>query len=159
MAAEQSDRSPLDLHYQAGLDRGVNSAVKMDNVEPTSLKAEAEWERPGESPNVAQSRAEGHNLEWRGPQHIKQEPEDGLMSHRWETQWQQFLGGVQSPRPGWGTRQLPGATLWGDVRVPMTHFEGVAAASAQQPTERQFPPPLTSGFDQTTQTASRSHRR
>nr|XP_020633055.1 zinc finger protein 397-like [Pogona vitticeps] len=153
MAAEQRDRSPLDLHYQAGLDQGVNPAMKMEDVEPASLKSEAEWERPRESPNIAQNRADGHNLEWRGPQHIKQEPEDGLLSHRWEAQWQQFLGGVQSPRPGWGTRQLPGATPWGDMRVPVTHFEGVATTAGQQPLERQFLQPQPSGFDQTTQTA------
>ncbi|XP_061476016.1 zinc finger protein 436-like [Rhineura floridana] len=158
MAAEQRDGLPLDLQFRAGLEQGVNLAMKMEDPEPVDLKQEMELEgQRGGSPNVPQMGSDGQGLRWRGLQHIKQEPEDRMSSQHWDAQWQEFLGGVHSPRSGWGTRQLPGTTLWGDMKTPAVHFEG-GAATSQRPTEGQFVQPLP-GFDRAAQTADRERRK
>ncbi|XP_062977894.1 uncharacterized protein LOC134395661 [Elgaria multicarinata webbii] len=154
MAAERGEPSALNLQFRAGM----TTAMKMEDMGPTELKQEMELEGPRERPKDAQMGTDGQSLGWRGPQHIKQEPDDGTSSQRWEAQWQEFLGGVQSPRSGWGARPLPGTASWGDMKAPVGHFEGTATTSQQAP-EGQFlqSPPL--GFDGTTQLADRDRRK
>ncbi|XP_042306546.1 zinc finger protein 397-like isoform X2 [Sceloporus undulatus] len=158
MAAKQSDGSALDLQLRAGLNQRGNSTMKMENAEPADPKPAMELERPRASHEIIQRGADGPGLGWRGPQHIKQEPEDGLSSQRWEAQWQQFLGGVQSPHLAWGTRPLPGTLPWGDMKLPMAHFEGVATTS-QQTREGQFLQPLLPNLNRETLLADREHRK
>lgn len=139
MSAEQREASALGLPFQAGLERSRHLALKMEEPEepPTDLKPEMELEEPREEPHAVQMGIPAPCLRWRPLQNIKQEPDDGLTPQHWEAQWQEFLGGVQAPQLGWGSRQLPAPAMWGDTKVPMPHFEG-AATSSQQPMDGQF---------------------
>ncbi|CAI5768450.1 finger 391-like [Podarcis lilfordi] len=157
MAAQRRDALPLDLQFRAGLERGANLALKMEDAEPAGLKQEVELEGQGASPSAGQTGSDRQGPRWRGPQHIKQEPEDGMSSQQWEAQWQEFLGGVQSPRSGWGSRQLPGTTSWGDMKAPVAHFDG-GATTSHRPAEGHFIPP-PAGFDRTGPPATRDQRK
>lgn len=139
MSAEQREASALGLPFQAGLERSRHLALKMEEPEepPTDLKPEMELEEPREEPHAVQMGIPAPCLRWRPLQNIKQEPDDSLTPQHWEAQWQEFLGGVQAPRLGWGSRQLPAPAMWGDTKVPMPHFEG-AATTSQQPMDGQF---------------------
>ncbi|XP_053146177.1 zinc finger protein 397-like [Hemicordylus capensis] len=147
MSGERREALTPGLQFQAGLERGGNPDMKMEEPEePVDLKSEMGLEAAREDSHAIPAGTPGQCLRWRAPQHIKQEPEDGLSSQRWEAQWQEFLGGVQSPRAGWATRQLPGAASWGDTKVPLLHFEGPLASSqrlAEGPFGQSGP-----GFDQ-----------
>ncbi|KAF7237318.1 SCAN domain-containing protein 3, partial [Varanus komodoensis] len=159
MAAEQGEPSALDLQFRAGLEHGMKTALKVEDAGPADLKRETDLEGLREGPKDARMGADGPSLAWRGLPHIKQEPEDGPSSQRWEAQWQEFLGGVQAPRSGWGARPVPDAASWGEMKSPMAHFEGVAAAAGQQPPEGQFLQPLPTGFEGMAQAADREQRK
>lgn len=93
------------------------------------------------------------DLRWRPLPRIKQEPEEGCLSSlHWEAQWQEFLGGMQSPCPGWGSRPLPVAAPWGDTKAPVAPLE-LAATSSQRPSGGAFFQPGLPGFVGTTQPA------
>ncbi|XP_060616394.2 zinc finger protein 397-like [Anolis sagrei] len=146
MSTEQNDGLALDLQLRRGLNRGGNPAIKMEDVEPAMG-----FEGPKGSQETLQRGTDGPGMGWSGIQHIKQEPEDGMSpSQHWEAQWQQFLGGVQSPLSLWGGRPPPGVLSWGDTKVPMPHFEGMATTS-QQMRERQFLQPPLPTFDRESQ--------
>ncbi|XP_062978755.1 zinc finger protein 24-like [Elgaria multicarinata webbii] len=76
---------------------------------------------------------EGHMVEggrivevprWRGPQQVKQEPEERL-SQRWEVHWQV----VESPHSSWGPSQLlEEPTPWDNAKAFLASFEQVAEA-------------------------------
>ncbi|XP_060094617.1 zinc finger protein 316-like [Heteronotia binoei] len=149
MAAKRGDSSALGLQFPTVVDQGVNTTMKMEDEDPEDLKPELRLEERREDPHAAHSGTAGQCPRWRTPLHIKQEPEDGLSTQQWEAQWHDFLGGVQPPQVGWGTRELPGGTPWGDMKAPMVHFEGSTSA-AQHPAEGPFIHSLPA-FDGTTQ--------
>ncbi|XP_062825366.1 uncharacterized protein LOC134295839 [Anolis carolinensis] len=61
----------------------------------------------------------------RRPMEVKQEPDNSLQ--QWETQWQEFLKGVEGPHPNWGTSQSR-EEPWDDAKAFLASFEQVAQA-------------------------------
>ncbi|XP_063148754.1 uncharacterized protein LOC134489817 [Candoia aspera] len=134
--------------------------MKMEAPEsPADLKPALDLDGPRESPSVAPMGSDRQELRWRGLQHIKQEPEEGCLSSlHWEAQWQEFLGGMQSPCSGWGSRLLPGTAPWGDTKAPLAHLE-LTAASSQRCSEGAFFQPLPPGFVGTMQLADQERQK
>ncbi|XP_062829473.1 zinc finger protein 397 [Anolis carolinensis] len=57
---------------------------------------------------------------------VKQEPDKDSLQ-QWETQWQEFLKGLEGPHPNWGTSQSR-EEPWDDAKAFLASFEQVAQA-------------------------------
>lgn len=126
---------------------------------PADLKPALDLDGPRVSPSVAPMGSDQQDLRWRGLPYIKQEPEeDCLSSLHWEAQWQEFLGGMQSPCSGWGSRPLPATAPWGDTKAPLAHL-ALAAASSQHSSEGTFFQPVPPGFVGTMHLADQERRK
>nr|XP_008119845.2 PREDICTED: zinc finger and SCAN domain-containing protein 31 [Anolis carolinensis] len=62
----------------------------------------------------------------RRPTEVKQEPDKDSLQ-QWETQWQEFLKGLEGPHPNWGTSQSR-EEPWDDAKAFLASFEQVAQA-------------------------------
>ncbi|XP_016853106.2 zinc finger protein 391 [Anolis carolinensis] len=62
----------------------------------------------------------------RRPTEVKQEPNKDSLQ-QWETQWQEFLKGLEGPHPNWGTSQSR-EEPWNDAKAFLASFEQVAQA-------------------------------
>ncbi|XP_060125579.1 zinc finger and SCAN domain-containing protein 31-like [Zootoca vivipara] len=127
MAVEQVDSSPtLTLQLQAIPDESRDPEMKMEPEELLGLK---EATGAGDSSPDSQPAAIGVPKRWEELQRIKQEPDEGLSSLRWEAQWQEFLKAVQTPHTGEGDPQLPEAVPWGEDKNTLSHRERAEAVS------------------------------
>ncbi|KAM6471798.1 uncharacterized protein PHA67_002120 isoform 1-T2 [Liasis olivaceus] len=126
MAERQSKASPpaLGLQVQTLLEEKGEMGMK---VEEEELLIKSEEALPAPQGGTA-----GQPLSWREMSFIKQEPEDGLSSLRWEAQWQEFLKAVQCPGLGERIPLLPPGR--GGAKAS---FEGIAPLSHGTAEERE----------------------
>ncbi|XP_053146223.1 zinc finger protein 397-like [Hemicordylus capensis] len=112
--------------------------MKMEEQELVGPKSETGSRRAGETPCVTQVGTLKLCFRGSAPQHVKQEPEEGVSSQRWEAQWQEFLKAVQSPPSGWGNSALPESVPWGDTKISLVPTMGAVSLEGQCQNFRQF---------------------
>uniref|UniRef100_A0A670HPK8 SCAN box domain-containing protein n=1 Tax=Podarcis muralis TaxID=64176 RepID=A0A670HPK8_PODMU len=102
MAAEQRTVSCLAPHpYEAAAEK----EVKREELDPAGSTPP---ERPKRFRKIPQGGTIGECLSRAIAKQAECELDDGLLSHCWEAQWQEFLKNVQSPFSGWtSSPQLP----------------------------------------------------
>ncbi|XP_053146232.1 zinc finger and SCAN domain-containing protein 30-like [Hemicordylus capensis] len=109
----------------------------MERGEAAGAKPGSGSEGPGEEAlHIVQVETVRQFPKWLPPKYVKQEPEEGLLSQSWETQWQDFLKAVQSAPSGMGSAQVPGPVPWEDAKTSLVSAEEPADTS-QQATEEQ----------------------
>uniref|UniRef100_A0A670HL89 Zinc finger protein 586-like n=3 Tax=Podarcis muralis TaxID=64176 RepID=A0A670HL89_PODMU len=100
--------------------KGPDPEVKMEEQESASPELETGSGRAGEPPGILQAGTLTQSPREMAPlQRMKEEPEEGLSSQRWEAQWQEFLKAVQCPQPGWGSPLLPHPAPAGRTTAPL----------------------------------------
>ncbi|XP_061476529.1 zinc finger and SCAN domain-containing protein 30-like isoform X2 [Rhineura floridana] len=152
MAADQEIRFPdLGLRLQTVLEESGDPEMKMEQDELPGLKPATGPSETGDDLPSAQMGTVGQLMSWDEQQRIKQEPEEGPSSLRWEAQWQEFLNAVQTPHSGEGNPQLPETAPWGETKCALPHFEGTAAIS--QGTQEQSKAICTPALNRTEQQA------
>ncbi|XP_077186629.1 uncharacterized protein LOC143834019 isoform X2 [Paroedura picta] len=139
MAAGESPAPAL--HSQMRPEEPPKSEMKLEPEELVSLRAGVilevtEGASPGPCGDLAGRRPHLAEL-----QCIKHEPGEGLLSQRWETQWQEFLKVVRSPRPA-ATPHPPAPAPWPitDNSVALLERAGAASQRTGQEEETGSPP-------------------
>lgn len=122
MAAEHN--SAIDHQILASLG---HPRIKVEEPGPTGSRLTGGVGRAGKkSPRALQVGSIQDFLNWAAPLQVKQEPDEGLQE-RWEVQWQEFVGAMQSPPLGWGNPPLTEeAAPWGDNKAFFASFERLA---------------------------------
>ncbi|XP_061476023.1 zinc finger protein 586-like [Rhineura floridana] len=111
----------------------------MEEQELTDPKLESRSGTAGESSCVLQVGILKQSSRETAPlQHVKQEPEEGLSSQRWEAQWQEFLKAVQSPCSGWGNLPLPTPTALANTPASLVPTASAVSWEGERQNFRQF---------------------
>ncbi|XP_062979658.1 zinc finger protein 586-like [Elgaria multicarinata webbii] len=131
-AVTKSDTAELETKV------GAEPEMKMEEQESARPKSETASGRAGDPPCVFQAGTLKHSPRGIILQQVKQEPEEGLASQRWEAQWQEFLRAVQSPQSGWGSPPLPEPAPWGDAKASVAPAARAAGSERQRRNFREF---------------------
>ncbi|XP_061469490.1 zinc finger and SCAN domain-containing protein 31-like [Rhineura floridana] len=119
--------------------------MNMEELESAGLKSEAVSAGAGENPCLVRLGTASQSLRWRMPSHIKQEPEQGLLSQGWDAPWQELLRGMESPYSVQGSERLRETSL-------LDPFEEAATTMSCQPGNEALTQPML-GLSGTTQPA------
>nr|XP_020634225.1 zinc finger and SCAN domain-containing protein 31-like [Pogona vitticeps]XP_020634226.1 zinc finger and SCAN domain-containing protein 31-like [Pogona vitticeps] len=148
MAVEQeAGFPPPGLRFPMGAGEREESEMKVELEETQGFKPavgprEAAGVFPDNQVGVARM-----PLSWGDMQHIKEEPEEGMSSLRWETQWQEFLRVVQTPCSGKGKTWLPETLSWNsNPEASLTPLEGSVVVHQGSSDERSRFPPAFNGL-------------
>uniref|UniRef100_A0A8D2LCU8 Uncharacterized protein n=2 Tax=Varanus komodoensis TaxID=61221 RepID=A0A8D2LCU8_VARKO len=106
--------------YEAVVDKGV----KTEELDPAGLVTFDGPKRSRKASHNTQAGSIGECLSWAAAKQAERDLDDGLLSHCWESQWQEFLRTVQSPSSGWSNSQLSGPPLLGPSVTSASVYQG-----------------------------------
>ncbi|XP_066471625.1 zinc finger protein 397-like [Tiliqua scincoides] len=117
---------------------GVDSGMKTEGEDLGGPMPETGPRGAGGTPRVAQVGTLKQYFSRTAPQHVKQEPEEGVSPQHWEAQWKEFLQEVQSPPSGWRNTPLFKSALWSDTKTCLVSVVGAVSLEGQRQNFRQF---------------------
>ncbi|XP_053158419.1 zinc finger protein 445-like isoform X2 [Hemicordylus capensis] len=130
MAAEAGEEFlPQSLPLPSALEEEANPEMKAEQEEEESHQQNTGPDRTRNASPAAEPEAVRQHRSWAERHGIKQEPEEGLSSQRWEAQWQEFLKTVQTPCSGDGVLQLPETVPRDEAKASLPPSEAASAAS------------------------------